>query len=55
MSEDVNRQAAQAAATGEQGVEAPGSASTPVPPESAEGGQDGAGGVTGSPDVAANS
>lgn len=55
MSEDVNRQAAQAAATGDQGVEAPGSASTPVPPSSAEGGDDRAGGVTGSPDAAANS
>jgi len=45
---DVNRQAAQAAADSDQGVEAPGSASAPTPPTQGEDGDDRAGGAMGS-------
>ena len=48
MSEDTNRQAAAAAANGDQGVEAPGSASAPVAPTQGEGGDERAGGAVGS-------
>ena len=48
MSEDTNRAAAQAAADSDQGVEAPGGASTSTPPTQGEDGQDRAGGVLGS-------
>ena len=51
MSEDVNRQAAQAAADSDQGAEAPGSASAPTPANQGEDGDDRAGGAMGSADA----